>query len=288
VSALLLLVAGTLALEGLGAWRSDRRLNGPPRRARPPLALALVALGRAVVRLLPALARLPPPAGAALLLRRCGAAGLGIEDLPALRAGGLVAAAVPTAAGLLAGGTLAPLVGIALLAGGAVYPELWLRTRARRRVEAIERQSPLALELLAATVAAGVPLDAALAEAAGALPDPLRGELELVGRNLALGRRRGEELRDLAIRTGSATLAGLALALRTSDELGVPLAEGLRRQAARARLERAHAAQMRAAAAAPKMLGVVVLLLVPAALMPLLAAVGLTLVRSFGGVAPPG
>jgi pilus assembly protein TadC len=42
--------------------------------------------------------------------------------------------------------------------------------------------------------------------------------------NLALGRRRGDELRDLAERTGSPSLARLAAALRISDRLGVPLA----------------------------------------------------------------
>jgi tight adherence protein C len=102
--------------------------------------------------------------------------------------------------------------------------------------------------------------------------------------NLALGRPRSEELRDLALRTGSASLAQLALTLRLSDRLGVPLAEALRRQADRARMQRARMVQERAAKAGPRVLVVVVFVLVPAALLPLAAAVILTVLGSFTGL----
>jgi len=95
----------------------------------------------------------------------------------------------------------------------------------------------------------------------------LGGELERMQANLALGRSRADELRELAARTGSPSLAQLALALRLSDRLGVPLAEALRRQADRARVQRARAVQERAARAAPKIQLVVALVLVPSVLL---------------------
>ena len=86
---------------------------------------------------------------------------------------------------------------------------------------------------------AGIPLDAAVAGAARAAGGELADELERSRVALALGRPRGEELRDLSERTGAPTLAALGLALRLSDRLGVPLAESLRGQAERSRAEAA-------------------------------------------------
>jgi pilus assembly protein TadC len=69
-----------------------------------------------------------------------------------------------------------------------------------------------------------------------------------------------------------------------SDRLGVPLAEALRRQARRARAERAHQVAERAAAAGPKMLLVVVFVLVPATLLPIMTALALTALDAVSGV----
>ncbi len=166
---------------------------------------------------------------------------------------------------------------------GVAYPDLWLRTAAARRQEQIERRAPLVLDLVAATVAAGIDLNAALRGAAAAADGPLREELELVHANVELGRNRRSELRDAAARTGSPSLAGLAMAVSLSDRLGVPLAETLEAQAARTRADRGRAVEERAAAAGPKVLVVVVFVLVPAALTPLLAAVALSVAGAVGG-----
>ena len=143
---------------------------------------------------------------------------------------------------------------------------------------------PELVELVASLVSAGVGVDASLRGAGEAVGGELGGELERMHANLALGRPRADELRELAARTGSPSLAQLALALRLSDRLGVPLAEALRRQADRARVQRARAVQERAAKAGPRVLVVVVFVLVPAALLPLAAAVVLTVAGSFTGL----
>ena len=124
---------------------------------------------------------------------------------------------------------------LALVGSGVAYPDLWLRAAAARRAERIERRVPELVELVASTVAAGVGLDASLRGAGEAVGGELGAELELAYANIALGRPRVDELRDLAARSGSPSLAQLALTLRLSDRLGVPLAESLRRQADRAR-----------------------------------------------------
>jgi len=173
---------------------------------------------------------------------------------------------------------------LALAGFGWVYPDVRLRTADRRRADAVERRAPSALDLIASTVAAGVGIDVAIAGAADATGGELGDELRRTVANLALGRRRGDELRDLAERTGSPSLARLAAALRISDRLGVPLAAVLRRQAERARAEQARRVQERAAVAAPKILLVVVFVLVPAALLPVMTALALTALDAVNGV----
>ena len=120
----------------------------------------------------------------------------------------------------------------------------------------------------------------AVAGAANAAGGELADEMERSRVALALGRPRGEELRDLSERTGAPTLAALGLALRLSDRLGVPLAESVRGQAERSRAEAARNVQERAARAGPRVLAVVVFVLVPAALLPIGAAVALTIAGS--------
>jgi tight adherence protein C len=282
---LLLELAAAVAFAAHGAWALDRRLNGGPPAAREHrLTRALLALGRRVGVLVP-----PPPPPLvvpARLVERAGRpGGLADRDLASLRTGALTAFAA-LGAGVWVAAPGPRMVSLALGAAGFgwLYPELWLRSLAARRTEAIERQAPLALDLLAATVAAGVPLDVAIAGAGTAVSGPLREELEATREQVALGRPRGDALRDLAERSGAPTLAALATAARTSDELGVPLAATLRRHAARARAARAREVQRQAAVAGPKILAVVVLVLVPASLLPLAAAVALSVVDTLGSL----
>ena len=128
-----------------------------------------------------------------------------------------------------------------------------------------------------------MPLDVAVDGAGRAAGGELAEELERSRVSMALGRPRGEELRDLSERTGAPTLAALGLAVRLSDRLGVPLAESLRDQAGRSRAEAARVVQERAARAGPRVLAVVVFVLVPAALIPIAAAVALTVAGALGG-----
>jgi len=271
----LLIVAALVAIEAARSYRRDPRVRGSADR-RTPIELA-VAVGRRLADRLPGRLAAPPDPG---LLRRAGTPVAG-ADLPAARAGAVVAfAAVAAVGGVAVGGLVGVILGAGLIAFGLAYPDLWLRSLAKRRSAQIERAAPALLELVAAGVEAGIPLDAALAGAARAARGELAEELERSRVAIALGRPRSEEFRALGERTGAPTLAAFGLALRLSDRLGVPLAEALRDQAERSRTEAARAVQERAARAGPRVLVVVVFVLVPAALLPIAAAVGLTIAES--------
>jgi tight adherence protein C len=285
VIAAVLLTAALLAFGG--ARRSavrDRILNPPERAlASSPSVRLLARLGRRPAGMLagrvgwPARGWRAAPAGAAAVL--------GGADAAALRAGAAIAfGGLAIAVAVLLGGATGVVVAVALAAFGCAYPDLWLRAAVVRRAERIERRVPELVELVASMVAAGVGVDAALRGAGEAVGGELGEELERMHANLALGRPRVDELRDLADRSGAPSLGQLSLSLRLSDRLGVPLADALRRQADRARVRRARDVQERAAKAGPRVLVVVVFVLVPAALLPLAAAVVLTVSGSFTGL----
>jgi pilus assembly protein TadC len=285
VIAVVLLSGAVLMLAAARrAALQDRALNPPEPTSSPsPSVRMLGALGRRPAALLegrtrwPARGWWPAPAGAAMVLAEA--------DVASLRAGAATGfGCLGLAVAVLLGGATGVVMAVALWAFGCAYPDLWLRSATARRAERIERRVPELVELVASLVAAGVGVDASLRGAGEAVAGELGGELERMHANLALGRPRADELRELAARTGSPSLAQLALALRLSDRLGVPLAEALRRQADRARVQRARAVQERAAKAGPRVLVVVVFVLVPAALLPLAAAVVLTVAGSFTGL----
>ncbi len=279
---LLLAVCLAAAAEARAAWRRDRQLNGRDLRRVTHWLDVLVAAGQACRRL--GLRCPAPPFRRDRLIERSGlGARLREQDVNDARLGSTVTFATVGAAGMV---LLQSPVGLVAAVGCAVfgwlYPDLWLRSAANRRANEIERQAPLAIDLIASAVAAGISIDEAILGAAASASGPLRIELETVSANLVLGHRRAAELRDLGERTASPSLMRLATALRISDRLGVPLAAGLRRQAARTRTEQARAVQERAAKAAPRILLVVVFLLVPAAMLPVMTALALAASRSVG------
>jgi Flp pilus assembly protein TadB len=276
----LLLSAVLVGAEAVRVHRRELRVRRP-RRQRSTLA-GMAAIGlRFRGRLAARLARPPDPA----MVRRSGLATSPAEAGAARLGFGAVFGAVGVAAGVVVGGVAGVVVALGTLGLGWAYPELRVRSAARRRSAVIERAAPALLELVAAGVEAGVPIEAALKGAAGATRDELAEELERSRMAVVLGRPRGEEFRDLGERTGAPTLASLGLALRLSDRLGVPLADALRAQAVRSRAEAARAVQERAARAGPRILAVVVFVLVPAALLPIAAAVALTIAGSLAN--PP-
>ncbi len=283
IEALLLAAAGAAIAGAHGSARRDRVLNpAGPRRAGSPVARLLCDIGRRPATRLSA--RVP------WLTRGWGLLATGVPAPPeiapaALRAGtAIVFGCLAVVVLALLRGVTGGVAALAVAGFGAVFPDLWLRAAARRRAERIERRVPELVELLSSMVAAGVGVDAALAGAADAVGGELGAEVALAQANVALGRTRAGELRDLAERTGSPSLAQVALTLRLSDRLGVPLAEALVRQAQRARVQQARMVQERAANAGPRVLIVVVFVLVPAALLPLVAAVVLTVAGSFTGL----
>lgn len=258
---------GAVAAAELAATR--RPCQDAAVRLRP-----LVALGR----------RLGVAPAPAALARRLAAAGappsITPGDVMAARTGlalvGLLAALGPAAA---LPGRLGPVALLAAPLLAAQAPELALRRRARRRAATMALEVADVLDLLRVCVEAGRAPAAALAEVGARHRGLLGRELRRTAGELALGRPRAEAYDALAARCPVEELAALAAALRRADRHGARLGPALASLAADARSARARAVRERAAKAGPKIQLVIALMLVPAVML----LIGAALAAAFLG-----
>jgi tight adherence protein C len=112
-------------------------------------------------------------------------------------------------------------------------PWLQVRKTRRLRVEQIEQDLPLALELLSTLSEAGLGFDVGLTRILKTrLADrPLATELQLFQADMLAGRTRVESLRRLSLRVDLASVSIFVSALVQAEQLGMGIARVLRQQA---------------------------------------------------------
>ncbi len=120
-----------------------------------------------------------------------------------------------------------------LFACVAAVPILVVRRKRRARVEQIEQDLPLFLELLATLAEAGLGFETGLARIQESEPSerPLRMEFQLYGRDILAGVSRIQALRNLVRRIEVNSVTVFVSALIQAEQIGASLAETLRRQA---------------------------------------------------------
>ena len=134
------------------------------------------------------------------------------------------------------GGTFLPVVWAApwiLMVGLASIPTLMVRAARRKRVQLVEQDLPLALELMSTLSEAGLGFDAALTRIlrtrlAGR---PLSEEFRRFQADLLAGRPRVEALRRFSARLDIAAVSVFVSAMVQADQLGMGIARVLRLQA---------------------------------------------------------
>ncbi len=194
--------------------------------------------------------------------------GLGPGDVIALKGAGAVGALLCafTLHGLLPG-RLGLVALVAAPAAGYVAPEIVLARRARARERRVADEIADVLDLLRVAVGAGLPVGRAIGEVGRRMRGVLAGELAAASLRLELGAPRSDVLRELVARCPGAGVATLAAAIARSDRHGTPLAPALTALAAEARAEQSRRLRDDAARAAPKIQLVVALVLVPAVML---------------------
>lgn len=135
---------------------------------------------------------------------------------------------------------------LASLGAAFVLPDLFVKTKADRRAEAITLALPDVLDQLTVSVEAGLGFEAALARMSRTNDDPLSEEFGRMLQDIRLGSARVDALDAMAKRSQVDDLRTMILALRQAEALGVPLARTLRTISTEMREKRRFRAEERA------------------------------------------
>jgi tight adherence protein C len=203
-------------------------------------------------------------------------------DVAVLRGAQVVAGTGGAALFILFGRSWLPAVALAPFAGlaGVRVPEFLVARRAHSRRARIAAGVPDLVELLLATVEAGLGPAAALARICDIVPGPLGDEARSAVREVELGVPWQLALERLVDRTEVPSLRAVAVALTRSQRLGTSVAVTLRRVMEDLRRDRRLRAEEAARNAPLKMLVPLVFLILPAFLLLTVGPVVLATIRS--------
>ena len=157
----------------------------------------------------------------------------------------------------------------------ALAPTIAVRTRRRARMQAIEEDLPLALELFATMAEAGLGFDAALARIVRAQGSDraLASEFVNFQHDMLAGVSRTQALRQLARRVDVPSLTSFASALIQAEAVGASMAETLQHQAVDLRQRRRENALLQAQALPVKLVFPLVICFLPSIFISTLAPV---------------
>jgi tight adherence protein C len=165
---------------------------------------------------------------------------------------------VPIQSGLLWGSLLSVL--------GLIGPSFWLDQRKSARQTSFRRALPDALDVLVICLEGGLSLPGALRRVAGEMQTAhprLAGELNIVQRQVQLGRTTGEALRQFADRADLEEIRSLASVVIQAERYGASLVKALRTHADTLRQKRMLHAEEMAQKAAVKIIFPTVLCIFP-------------------------
>ncbi len=202
----------------------------------------------------------------------------------------------PAVVGVLAGAVgLVPLqhgVVFGALTGafGMIGPSFWLDARKAARQTSFRRALPDALDVLVICLEGGASLAGALRRVASELRTAhplLASELNIVQREVQLGRSVGDALRQFAIRADLEELRSLSAVILQSEKFGASLVKALRVHAETLRMRRVTHAEEMALKAVVKMLFPMVLFIMPALFIAILGPSGIMILDTLGSAAQP-
>jgi tight adherence protein C len=165
---------------------------------------------------------------------------------------------------------------------GLFYPQIWINDQVTRRHLLISRALPFNLDLLTLSVEAGLDFTGALAKVVEkGKTGPLRDELQLVLKQLKMGKTREEALKSMIARVDLPALSQFVTALIQADKMGTSLGKVLRIQSTQLRIERTQRAEKLAAEAPVKMLFPLIACIFPTVFMILFGPIVFAL--TYGG-----
>jgi tight adherence protein C len=138
---------------------------------------------------------------------------------------------------------------------GLWYPMIWVNDQVKKRHLLISRALPYNLDLLTLSVEAGLDFTAALAKVVEkGKTGPLREEMQIVLKQLKMGKTREEALKAMIARVDLPALTTFVTALIQADKMGTSIGKVLRIQSTQLRIDRTQRAEKLAGEAPVKML----------------------------------
>lgn len=223
--------------------------------------------GKIIAALGKVIATLPLGASRARLQKRLQQAGnpggLTVDEFHASRIIGVILAVL---AGWFIDDTLSvsPLFIIVFGFLGFIYPNLWLSGTIQKRRRRIFRDLPDTLDILRLSTDAGLDLNSAMKVVVErGREGPLMNELEIVEREISLGRTRREAFRNFSERLAMTEINAFVLALLQAEQLGASIGPVLKTQSEMARTRRWQLAEVLVNKLPMKMLGPLVVFIFP-------------------------
>jgi tight adherence protein C len=165
--------------------------------------------------------------------------------------------------------------------GGWQGPLLYVRRRARARLEEIDYQMPELIDVLVTTVEAGIGFSGSLQMAAQRMQGALGAELRLTLAEQGMGLSTEEALSNMLDRADAPAMRSFVRSVLQGETLGVSIGKIMRELAVEMRKRRRQKAEERAQKAPTKMLFPLVFLIFPAMFVVLLGPAVIDLLRAF-------
>lgn len=163
---------------------------------------------------------------------------------------------------------------LATMAGGFMLPDKLINDIKKARWQQILRTLPGAVDVLSLSVEAGLDFQVAMQRfVERGTPGALRDEFSTILNDMRLGKTRAEAIRDFGRRVELPEVGSFVSVLVQADQLGVPIGEVLRSQAAVMRVQRFQRAEQEGARASQKLLVPLVFFIFPAVLIVILGPV---------------
>jgi tight adherence protein C len=167
-------------------------------------------------------------------------------------------------------GLMTLVITFALGAAGWMLPAVVIRSRGTTRLEQIDRDLPDMIDLLIATVEAGMGIGASLRLVAPRFKGALGDELRLTIKQQSLGISNEQALNDMVLRCDTPTVRSFVRTVTRGESMGVSIGPILRELAVDARRRRRQYAEEKMRKAPVKLLFPLMLLIFPALLIELM------------------
>jgi tight adherence protein C len=188
---------------------------------------------------------------------------------------------------ILAGGKISGLEILLIVvsaAAGFQLPSFLIRKRGTSRMDDIERQLPEMIDLLIATVEAGMGFTASLGLVSERFSGALGDEMRLMMKQQSLGMTTGQALEEMSDRCGTQAMRAFVRTASRGETLGVSIGPVLRELSSDQRRRRRMAARERMQKAPVKMIFPLMFLIMPALFIVLMYPAVYALSHNLSGV----